>query len=195
MALVQVDISSFDAFKNATLGNGYDIDGHYGYQCWDYGALLWGNIGRYGHQGTPYNYPYLSTGGTGYAYGIWLARTENATDQFELIFNLSDVKKGDLVILDKGRYVGDVAGHDAYADEDYNGTNTLRLLGQNQENSSEQYGHVVTLDNMNVSKFLGAFRFKQWIAPPPPPPPSSTRKKHYPWAIYGRQLREGYIIN
>ena len=189
MALVEVDISSFDAFKNATLGNGYDIDGYYGYQCWDYGALLWGNIGRYGHQGTPYNYPYLSTGGTGYAYGIWLARTGNATDQFELIFNLSDVKKGDLVILDKGRFVGDTSGHDAYADEDYNGTNTLRLLGQNQENPSATVGHVVTLDNMDVSKFLGAFRFKQWIAPPPPPPPVQRKKSKFPWVLYANKLR------
>lgn len=32
MALVQVDISSYDSFRSDTIGNGYDIDGFYGYQ-------------------------------------------------------------------------------------------------------------------------------------------------------------------
>lgn len=32
MALVQVDISSYEAFRSATIGNGYDIDGAYGFQ-------------------------------------------------------------------------------------------------------------------------------------------------------------------
>lgn len=32
MALVQVDISTYDAFRGATMGNGYDIDGAYGFQ-------------------------------------------------------------------------------------------------------------------------------------------------------------------
>ena len=187
MALVEVDISSFENFKSATLGNGYDIDDSYGYQCWDYGALLWGNIGRYGHSGVPYAYPYLSTGGTGYAYGIWLARTENATDQFDLIFNLSDVKAGDLVILDKGRFTGDVSGHDAYADESYDGSGYMWLVGQNQENPSATVGHVVTRDRMSVAKFLGAFRFKQWEHPTPPRP---YTKSKFPWVIYARKIRE-----
>lgn len=189
MALVQVDISSYENFKSATMGNGYDIDGSYGFQCWDYGALLWGNIGRYGHSGVPYAYPYLSTGGTGYAYGIWLARTENATDQFDLIFNLSDVKAGDLVILDKGRFTGDVSGHDGFADESYDGSGYMWLVGQNQENPSATVGHVVTRDRMSVAKFLGAFRFKQWITPPPPPPPVQRKKSKFPWVLYANKLR------
>ena len=74
-------------WKNMTIGKSYDEDKAFGFQCWDYGALLWGNIGRYGHAGVPYNYPYLSTANTGYAYGIWLARTENAGSEFDLIYN------------------------------------------------------------------------------------------------------------
>lgn len=187
MALIQVDISSYDNFKSATMGNGYDIDSSAGFQCWDYGALLWGNIGRYGHAGVPYNYPYLSTGGTGYAYGIWNARIENATNQFDLIFNLADVKKGDMIILDKGRFEGDVSGHNAFADEDYNGTNTMWLVGQNQENPSASVGHVVTRDRMSVAKFLGAFRFKQWESNPPTP--YYPQKRKFPFYLYSEKWR------
>lgn len=193
MALVNVDISSYDAFRNATMGNGYDIDGFYGYQCWDYGALLWGNIGRYGHSGTQYAYPYLSTGGTGYAYGIWSARTVNASDNFDLIYNLSDVKRGDLVILDRGRFAGDDSGHDAFADEDYNGTTTMWLVGQNQTNPNPTTGHVVTRNQMSVAKFLGAFRFKQWAQPTPPTPTETKKKKGYPWAVLGNQVRNRMV--
>ena len=153
--------------------------------------MLWGNIGRYGNPGVPYNYPYLSTGGTGYAYGIWNARTENAGSEFDLIFNLSEVKRGDLIILDRGRFVGDVSGHDAYADEDYNGSNTMWLVGQNQESPSATVGHVVTRDQMDVSKFLGAFRYKRWEStPPPPPPPVHIQKKSkFPFVLYANKWR------
>jgi hypothetical protein len=193
MALVQVDISSYDAFRAATMGNGYDIDGWYGYQCWDYCALLWGNIGRYGHSGTQYPYPYLQTGTGGYAYECWTqSRYQNAGTQFELIELLALVKKGDIVVLDRGRYAGDVAGHIAFADEDYTGGSTLRLVGQNQENPSASYGHVVTVDVMNVTKFLGAFRYKEWDNTPPTPTETKKRKR-YPWAIYGRELHRAYV--
>lgn len=190
MALVEVPIDTYDNFRNATMGNGYDIDGYYGYQCWDYGALLWGNIGRYGHEGTQYAYPYLQTGPEGYAYEIWTqSRIVNAGNQFDLINNLSDVKRGDLVILDKGRFVGDVSGHDAYADEDYNGSTTMWLVGQNQESPSATVGHVVTRDQMDVSKFLGAFRYKKWITPPPPPPVHIQTKSKFPFVLYANKWR------
>ena len=187
MALVEVNISSYENFKNVTMGNGYDIDSSEGFQCGDYGALLWGNIGRYGHSGVPYNYPYLSTANTGYAYGIWLARTENAGSEFDLIYNLSDVKKGDMIILDRGRFTGDVSGHNAFADEDYNGSNTMWLVGQNQENPSATLGHVVTRDQMSVAKFLGAFRFKQWSNPTPPH--YATRQNKFPFYLYAERWR------
>ena len=188
MALVEVDISSYDAFRSDTIGNGYDIDGYYGYQCWDYCALMWGNIGRYGHAGTQYAYPYLQTGTGGYAYECWTqSRYQNAGTQFDLIELLSLVKKGDIVVLDKGRYTGDIAGHIAFADEDYSGGNTLRLVGQNQENASAEYGHVVTADVMDVTKFLGAFRYKNWL--PPTPPHYATRKNKFPFVLYANKLR------
>lgn len=188
MALVEVDISSYEAFRSATIGNGYDIDGYYGYQCWDYCALMWGNIGRYGHEGTQYAYPYLQTGVGGYAYECWTnSRYQNAGTQFELIELLSLVKKGDVVVLDRGRYVGDDAGHIAFADEDYSGGNSMYLVGQNQENPSATVGHVVTRDLMNVTKFLGAFRYRAWNAPTPPP--FIPEKSKFPFYLYANKWR------
>lgn len=182
MALpTDVDISSFDRFVATTDGRGFDIDGQHGYQCWDYGALLWGLTGHY-------NYPYLSTGGTGYAYGIWSARVENASDQFDLIYDVRDVKRGDLVILDRGRFALDESGHDAFACEDYNGTNTMLLIGQNQVNANPDYGHVVTSNSMSIAKFLGAFRYKAWGTPTPPTP--ETERENFPWVLYARKLRK-----
>lgn len=180
MALVTLDISSYDAFRNATLGNGYDVDGANGYQCWDLGAELWGNTGNY-------VYPYLSTGGTGYAYGIWSAKELNAGTDFDLIYNLSDVKRGDMLVLDKGRFAGDVSGHNGFADEDYSGGNTIMMLGQNQENPNPTTGHVTTIDSMNVAKFLGAFRFKRWTTPVYS---QIVRKEtKFPWVLYSEKLR------
>lgn len=187
MTLVYVPTGSYEEFRNTVLGNGYDVDGYYGYQCWDLGATLWGNVGGY-------SYPYLSTGNTGYAYGIWSvewARNQNAGTKFDLIYNLSDVKRGDMIILDKGRFTGDVSGHNAFADEDYNGTTTMWLVGQNQENPSATVGHVTTRNQMSVAKFLGAFRYKEWGSGPSPQP-TVRRKGKFPWVLYANKLRNKY---
>lgn len=185
MALETVDITSYDAFRADVMGRGFNVDGQYGYQCWDLGATLWGNTGNYA-------YPYLSTGGTGYAYGCWTvewARNQNAGNDFDLVWNLSDVKRGDMLILDRGRFSGDVSGHNAFADEDYNGTTTMYLVGQNQENPSATYGHVTTCNQMSVAKFLGAFRYKAWNSTPPTPPTPTQKQNHFKWALYARTLR------
>lgn len=188
MALpTDVDISSYDRFRATTIGRGFDIDGRYGYQCWDFGAMLWGLTGHY-------TYPYLSTGGTGYAYGCWTAaRDLNAGTTFDLIYNIGDVKRGDMVIWDRGRYTGDVSGHNGFADEDYNGSGYIMVLGQNQENPSATVGHVATVDRMSINKFLGAFRYKAWgggPGPGPGPGPTPTgkaSKKKFPWFIYNQR--------
>lgn len=176
MALTPLDISSFNSFRSQTIGNGYNVDGFYGYQqqCWDYCAELWGNIGTY-------IYPYLKTGPLGYAYECWtVSRVENASDKFDLITNLSDVKRGDVVVLDHGRYTGDTAGHIAFADEDYNGTTTMKLLGQNQVNPNPDTGHVVTSNDMSMAKFLGAFRYKAWAIEP-----EVIERKRYKFNMWG----------
>lgn len=186
MALEIVPTNSYDAFRGVVLGRGFNVDDAYGYQCWDLGATLWGNVGGY-------TYPYLSTNNTGYAYGIWVARVVNAGTKFELIYNLSDVKKGDMVVLNKGRFAGDESGHNAFADEDYNGTNTMWLVGQNQENPNPTTGHITTRNQMDVSLFMGAFRYKDWNVTPPTP--TQKRKRRFPWFIYARQHRARQNMN
>ena len=70
-----VPIDSYDSFRNATFGKGYDIDGSWGYQCWDGAALFWQQLGMW-----------LATG-DGYARGCWnLKREANAGDKFQLIY-------------------------------------------------------------------------------------------------------------
>lgn len=183
MALEVVPTTTYNAFRGAVMGRGFNVDDQYGFQCWDLGATLWGNVGGY-------SYPYLSTGGTGYAYGIWNAREVNAGDKFILIYRLQDVKRGDMVVLDKGRFSGDVSGHNAFADEDYNGSNTMWLVGQNQENPNPTTGHVTTRNQMSVSKFLGAFRYKPWNSEPPVPPQDRKKRKPFPFYLYAKKIRE-----
>ena len=177
---VDVPHSTYDEWRSNTIGNEYDLDGQYGCQCWDYASLFWRNVG--------FSAGYPQTG-NGYAYGCWTERRYvNAGNEFDLIELLSLVKKGDIVVLDKGRFTGDVSGHIAFADEDYQGGNTLRLVGQNQENPSASVGYKVTADNMSVTKFLGAFRYKGWEQPTPPTP--TTKKHKFPWFIYSRKLNQ-----
>lgn len=147
-ALYVIPVQSYDAFRGAVIGKGYDIDGAYGYQCWDGTALLWQQIGRS-----------LMTG-NGCASGCWtLKKDVNAGKDFDLITNLKDVKRGDVMVFSTGQY-----GHIGFADENYNGSGSVKLLGQNQggtpKNSKGGAGFNVV--NMSTATFLGAFRFKMW---------------------------------
>lgn len=161
-AVYSVPIDSYDAFRNRVNGNAYDLDGAYGPQCWDGAALLWQQIGRS-----------LSTGGTGIAAGCWnveSARNANAGGDFDLIWNLADVKRGDVVVLGRNG-----ANHIAFADEDYNGSGRLVLLGQNQGDGAGINGKPFNVISVGMSGFSGAFRFKRWVsAPAPTPTPEPT---------------------
>lgn len=146
---------SYDAFRNEVIGKGYDLDGQYSYQCWDGACLLWQQIGKW-----------LYTG-NGCASGCWtLKKDANAGNEFELIYDKSQIKRGDVVVFSCGQY-----GHIGYADEDYKNSSSIKLLGQNQ--SADMKFCVI---NMSLNTFLGAFRFKQWKknpAPAPTPAPST----------------------
>lgn len=165
---------SYDKFRNAVLGKGFDLDGAYLYQCWDGSCLLWQQIGRW-----------LQTG-DGSARGCWkLKKNENAGNDFELITNIKDVKRGDVMFFDCGSY-----GHTGYADENYNGSGRIKLLGQNQ--SSDMKFCVVS---MSTSTFLGAMRFKQWkIVDPAPVPVPQPSKKGYVSYTYKKGDTFGQVI-
>lgn len=158
-----VSAQNYDAFRNEVMGKGYDIDNAYGYQCWDGTALLWQQLGRN-----------LLTG-NGCASGCWtLKRDVNAGGQFDLITNKADVKRGDVVVFSTGQY-----GHIGFADENYNGSGAIKLLGQNQGGTPKgaKGGAGFNVINMSMATFLGAFRFKNWKTAAPAQPIPSTPQK------------------
>lgn len=190
MALLPINISSYDSFRNDVLnraaqGLGYDVDGAYGYQCWDLAAELWMNIPEFAGQGL-----YPQTGPNYAAEECWtVSRANNAGSSFDLIYNYSEVKRGDCIVI--GSSPISTTGHIAFADQDYGGSNTMVLLGQNQVDPNFQYGHIPTLTGVIVGQyFLGAFRYKEWGGGPGPSPHPITRRDHFPWVLIQRRLRE-----
>lgn len=178
--LVPVNISSFSAFANEIIDNAYDVDLLNGYQCVDLAKLLTGNAGR--------TSPYWKSGSSGYAREGWLdttSREYNKGTLFTLVYNKEDVRTGDLVVLDET--TTNPYGHIAFATTNWNSsTTTAPLLGQNQEHPSPTIGYKTTITNVNVSTFLGAFRFIDWQSRPTVNP----TKTHFKWSIYARKLRD-----
>lgn len=174
-----VPISSFEVFKNTVNGNGYDMDGFYGDQCWDGLQLLWAQLGMF-----------ISTDNTHRVYGCWNAgvRNLNAGTKFDLVFNLADVKAGDVMIFNHNvGWWGD-DGHGGYACEDYNNTGRIQLLSQNFRNSSATQGSPFSIDSVNTKGFLGAFRYKAWQTIVPPV--SQIKKRRFPWVLYAQKFRQ-----
>lgn len=159
----KVNVSSYDAFRKEVNGNGYDVDGSYGNQCYDGAAvMLYSATGRK-----------LSTGGTGAARGCWeveSARRFNVGSEFELITDKTQIKRGDMLFWSmNSRW-----GHVAFADADYNGSAYLPVLGENQKGNGS--GYPFTVVNMNLATFLGAFRYKNWEVVEPEQPTKPIAK-------------------
>lgn len=166
-AVYSVPITNYAAFRAAVLGKGYDIDGYYGFQCWDGAALLWQQLGLS-----------LITG-NGCASGCWtLKKDVNKYGEFELITDKTKIKKGDVLVFSTGQY-----GHIGFADADYSNPNSIALLGQNQGGSPKGAagGAGFNVINMSLATFLGAFRYKGWKTttptPAPTPAPAPTPSK------------------
>ena len=150
--------NTFTAFKDYTYGQCWDVDSAYGGQCWDLAALFWMNYTDNGRT--------LSTCGTGAAYGAWNCKEQNAGDEFELIYNASELQAGDWIIFGGGQY-----GHVGMAVGEYN-NGYIALLGQNQGGAPCSGGGSSTnIINISTKNFLGAFRPKTYIKPTPTPTP------------------------
>ena len=158
-AYIYAPTETFTAFKDYTLGNCYDLDGHYGSQCWDLAQLFFINYaGRN-----------FSTCGTGAAKGAWNCKEQNAGDEFDLVYNATDIQAGDWVIFSSGQY-----GHVGMALGSYN-NGYVALLGQNQGGSPCAGGGSSTnIINISLKSFVGAFRPKTYIKPEPTPIPVSN---------------------
>ena len=168
---VSVPHASYDQFKAATLGNGYNVNNDsWGNQCWDYVALLYYQYGLT-----------LYTGTGGYAKTCWTQKkSQNAQYPFIAVNGITSIKRGDVVVLDA--IPGHNAGHIALADEDYRGM-YINLLGQNQGRGQNYPAYVAT--NFYIgTRFLGIFRNKEWQNIPPTPTPSGESKKDkFPWPV------------
>lgn len=153
-----VDISTPTTFKNATIGQCVDTDGHYGSQCWDLANLFWQNAaGRT-----------LSTWGTGAAKGTILdsAWQYNAGDEFEMIWDTTQLRAGDWVVFTNGQY-----GHIGMAMGGYN-NGYIALLGTNQGGAPcDGGGSTANIVNISLKNFGGAFRYKGYVEPEPTPAP------------------------
>ena len=179
---VTITTSSYDAFKSAVNGNSYDADGVAGCQCVDLAKEINYNLG--------FSSPYWDTGGTGSAYGGWSvesARTFNAGTRYTLVYDKTQIKRGDMIVFNY--FTGNPYGHVGFADEDYNGSNTIRILSQNNGGTPVPGGGTtVNVANYSLSYFLGAFRLNSWQ--PIPPTPTESTEHRFPWAIYAAKLRK-----
>lgn len=168
------DISSPDAYKNAVLGKCIDLDGLYGAQCVDLFADF-----HYNYAGR-----WLSTGGTGAAYGLWDARDYNAGDDYVLITDATELQPGDWVIFSGGQY-GHVGMSLGYYNNGY-----IALLGENQGGAGcNGGGSSANIINMSLKTFRGAFRPKTYVKPDPAPEP--TPEPETPVAINRYEVQYG----
>lgn len=178
---VTLPTDSYASWKATVNGNGYDVDSTYGCQCWDLAAEFWWNVGF------PQGYPTLA--GTHSAYGVWDDRETNAGDKFDLIYNASDLQRGDVIVFNY--YASNPYGHIGFADEDYNGTNTILILSENNGGIPDPDGGAYTnVNTYSLTHFRGAFRYKAWHTTPPTPPTPTDARKRFPWVLYARKLNE-----
>lgn len=184
----ELPVDSYDSFKNSVIGNGYDADGYYGDQCWDLTAELWYSVG--------FSTGYPQTGPNQYASECWTVSKAancvyNGVTYFNTIENLSDIKRGDVVVFDGNSSFP--AGHIGLADTDYDGSGTLLILGQNQGDQGTPTpivnpagGTTANVTRLPTLNFLGAFRYKEWETPTP----SLKKSSNFPWVLYARRLNQ-----
>lgn len=166
-------------------GHGYDLDGVYGFQCWDGVDLLYqqDDVGQLLYTASTVGQ------GEGTAKSCWLnatARVMNGTGHFETVNNMEEIKQGDIIVFNTYSGWYGSAGHIGFADEDYNGTNTIRILSQNfGSGSNPTTGKPFNIMNAYLGDaFLGVFRYKEWNeSPQPTPTPTDWSKKKFPYPI------------
>lgn len=185
MAIPSVPHSTYEEFRNAVIGRGFDLDGLFGYQCWDGVDLLYqqSDVGQY-------LYTANNVGqGEGTAKSCWLnetARRLNGSGHFSIITDKTQIKRGDIIVFNTYQGWYGSAGHIAFADEDYNGTEYIDTLGQNQgAGANPDTGTPFNVrNNLLGSAFLGVFRYDGWQETPPTP--TSQKKRHFPYPVAWR---------
>lgn len=146
------DVSSPQAFKDATLGKCIVANNKYGAQCVSLARVFW------------YSYANrdITTCHTGAARGIANCQKENAGDEFEIISSKTSLQAGDWIVFNGGLYghVGMALGPDV--------NNYIALLGENQGGVSCSVGGAATnIINISLKNFIVAFRPKKYIKEEP----------------------------
>ena len=86
---VRVPHGSYNQWRSATLGNGYNVDYAAGNQCWDYCALLYWQYGL----------NLITKAGGGTAYDCWnVSRAVNSRYPFQAITGVQNIRRGDIII-------------------------------------------------------------------------------------------------
>lgn len=186
---VTIPHSTYNEWKNETNGNGYNFDNTYGCQCYDLAAEFWWNVGF------PAGYPIITNSS---AYTMWANRIANASyngvTYFDLITNVQDIKRGDIVVFN---YTGsNPYGHVGFADVNYTDSGwtypEMPILSQNNQGTPDPQGGAYTnVHGYDIRLFLGAFRYRAWHTTPPTPTSSYTSKRQgFKWVLYANKLRE-----
>ena len=188
---ISVVHGNYNEWKNATLDNFYDVDGYYGYQCWDYISLFYYQVGF------PAGYPTLTNS---LMYTMWTNRLQNISyggvQYFDLITSLADVKQGDIMVFNASS--ANPFGHAGFATQDYSTWDSsdpeFPILSQNNGGTPDPAGGTsVNIHGYDTGLFMGAFRYRNWIPTPPPTPIShKTTKSKFPFVLYANKLRNNY---
>ena len=99
------------------------------------------------------------------------------------------IRRGDCIVFapSGGLYY---TGHICFADENYNGTDTLKCLGQNQGQGTG-WGKASNIVELNLTRFLGAFRNSNWESTGPIVSVKAVREsKRFPFVLYSRKFRQ-----
>lgn len=188
---VTLPTNTYAIWKNAVNGNGYNYDNTYGCQCYDLVVEFWWNVGF------PEGFPRITDSS---AYTMWNNRLINSTYNgivyFDLIYNLNNVKQGDILV-----YSGTTSnpyGHVGFADEDYStwhannpSSYEFPILSENNGGTPDPQGGAYTnVHGYDTRLFLGAFRYRAWHSSPTPIGLDAKHaKKRFPFVLYARQLR------
>ena len=188
---VTIPHSSYNEWRTETNGNGYNFDNSYGCQCYDLVAEFWWNVGF------PAGYPIIDQSS---AYRMWYYRNQNISyndvQYFDLIDNVNDIKRGDVIVFNY--FSGNPYGHVGFADEDYstwtpdpNQPYEFPVLSQNNQGTPDPQGGAYTnVHGYDIRLFLGAFRYKPWNEPTPVP----VRHGEFKWVLYAKKLREKHLF-
>lgn len=162
------DTTTYMTYYNS-VGIGTCINNSFGAQCFALANDFWAN----------YTSRALSSCGTGSAKGTLNCWEYNAGDEFEMIWDPTQIQPGDWVVTTGGTW-----GHIFMAMGYYN-NGYVAGFGQNQGGGYCPLGGAATnVANISMANFGGAFRPKTYIKPEPTPTPQPGDKINYTY-VYG----------